>query len=198
MFTSMIILHTLVNGFGWAMLAVLCGAAVAYLFNAEITAMFSRRFSLEECETVEEIAVIEGARAELADRLRSKASEAAKKAQEARFTHLEVEIALTEIDAVIREATLKEISRRIFEQAECERLEAASRHPQYWAVYESTQLLAERLDSLRSASVERLRSLAGIGKVRARRIYMLGESLSLSKLREICGPTVAFNTLGAV
>lgn len=187
---SIIVLGFLVQGFGWALVAVLAAGMAALYMEGKIG------FCISECETIEEMAAIEGARAELAERLRRRSIEAQKKARESQAQYIELDIALDEVNEVIREAMLKSISERIYAEAEAARFELAAQSPQYWSVWETTEMLTVRLNNLRNASIEKLQSIHGIGKKRALRIYLAGETLTLEKLKEICrSPNVLNNTL---
>lgn len=187
---SIIALGFLVQGFGWALVAILAASMAALYMEGKIG------FSIAECETIEEMAAIEGARAELAERLRRRSIEAATKAKESQAQFVEIDIALNEVNDEIREATLANISARIYAEAEAARFELAAQSPKYWSVWETTEMLKVRLNNLRNASIEKLQSIHGIGKKRALRIYLAGETLTFEKLKEICqSPNVLNNTL---
>lgn len=105
---SIIVLGFLVQGFGWALVALLAAAFMALYMEGKIG------FSITECETIEEMAAVESARAEFAERLRRRALEEQKKAQAEQARFVEVDIALNEVNDVIREATLARIKTRIY------------------------------------------------------------------------------------
>ena len=189
---SIIALGFIVQGFGWALVAVLG----AILFAVHLEPSMKIGFSISECETLEEMAAIEEARAELATRLRQRSIDAANKAKEAQQQFAEIDIALNEVNDEIREATLASISARIYAEAEVTRFELAAQSPQYWSVWETTEMFTVRLNNLRNASIEKLQSIHGIGKKRALRIYLAGETLTFEKLKEICQSSrVLDNTL---
>jgi hypothetical protein len=84
---SLLILGSLVNGFGWALVIVFCSAAIAFLYRDELVSMISARISYDGLE-VEEIAEIEEARAELARLAKARAEKARKGAESARYEAL--------------------------------------------------------------------------------------------------------------
>lgn len=189
---SIIALGFIVQGFGWALVAVVG----AILLAAHLEPSMKIGFSISECETIEEMAAIEEARAELASRLRQRSIDAANKAKESQQQFAEIDIALNEVNDEIREATFASISARIYAEAEAARFELAAQSPQYWSVWETTEMLMVRLNNLRNASIEKLQSIRGIGNKRALRIYLAGETLTFEKLKEICQSSrVLDNTL---
>lgn len=68
---TLLVLSTLVSGFGYALLACGVGAALAYAFSDELGAMLAMAIDYDGLD-VEEIATIEEVRAELARRAREK------------------------------------------------------------------------------------------------------------------------------
>lgn len=172
---SILFLGNIVNGFGWAFLAFAIGTLVAYLLSDQITEMLSTTFSLEECETVEEMMEIEDARAELAENLRRRAQKAREEAKEAEARFVEID--LSDLDLL-----------------QVDFFDSLAERPEYWAEWERTEKLTQRLNTLRTASLKKLREIEGIGVKRAARIKEAGE-ITLEMLREICGPKVTSNAL---
>lgn len=81
-------LAALLSGFGWVLVIIVCAALVAYLYSGEMLEVMCAAAPLYEGLDVEDIAVIEEARAELAQKARERAEKAAKEAETARLDAL--------------------------------------------------------------------------------------------------------------
>lgn len=203
---SIILLGTLLSGFGWALTALFFGAIFAVLFQDRFMGYFAKHFSVSECEDIEEIRIIEEVRAELATRLKARAQKAREGVQRAEDRLTEVEICIDEINRDISLATaeermntlireMDEIAQNLLNDEENDMYETLAKRPEYWASWESMQRIQDRLDYLRSVSVDRLQKIRGVGPKRAKRIVEAGPDLTLNLLRKICGPLVTNDVL---
>lgn len=81
---SLAVLDVVLGGFGWALLACLFGAVVAFFCQDSIVSAIEQAIDYEGLD-IEEISVIEEARAELAQKARERAAKAQKEAEIAQF-----------------------------------------------------------------------------------------------------------------
>lgn len=83
---SLDVLSLLLDGFGWALVLVCCGAVLAYVYRDALVSVCERSIAIDyEGLDVEEVAEIEEARAELAKKARERAAKSRESAETARF-----------------------------------------------------------------------------------------------------------------
>lgn len=171
-------LAILLDGFGWAMMAVVCAVGIACLYSAEISAFLFPVFRAVDYDglEVEEIVAIEEARSELAERARQRAEKARQAATVARF---EAFSALPFYRPAWEVSPLLVVARS-----------APSKARAVWDRYaEKRESMA--LENLASASIGQLQKLPGVGPVRARKIVEAGDVLTRDILARILpGPVV--------
>lgn len=176
------LLSVLVDGFGWAMVVVVCAAAITCLYSAELSSFLFPVFRAVDYGDldVEEIVTIEEARAELAERARQRAEKARQAATVARF---EAASLLPFYRTAWEVSPLLVVARS-----------APSKSRAVWDRYaEKREAMA--LENLASASIGQLQKLPGIGPVRARKIVEAGDVLTRDVLARILPPATLSRVL---
>jgi len=171
-------LAILLDGFGWAMMAVVCAVGIACLYSAELSRFLFPVFRSVDYDglDVEEIVAIEDARAELQERARQRAEKARQAATVARF---EAFASLPFYRPTWEVSPLLVAARS-----------ASSKSRAVWDRYaEKREGMA--LENLASASIGQLQRLPGVGPVRARKIVEAGDILTRDILARILpGPVL--------